>query len=280
MIEDGWGATDVVVRYGSRTALDGVTFEVPRGRISAVVGGDGAGKTTLLRSLVGGVRTAGGTVSAPPQRDCGFMPTGAAGVWLDLTVAENFAFVAAAYGIRGAQLRTRQDALLAAADLGAVRDRLSRALSGGMRQKLSFCLAMLHRPRLLALDEPSTGVDPVSRVELWRLVSQAAAEGAAVAMATTYLDEAERAATVLVLDSGRVLASGSPADVIARTPGVIVADDSGTDREWSWRRGRVTHRWHPGGPAPGERPLIPDLEDSVIAAALADRHSAGSGVPR
>ena len=279
MSENTWGTNELTVSYGSRVALDAVTFPVPRGEIAAVVGGDGAGKTTLLRSLLGGIHIGSGTVSAPPQRDCGFLPTGAAGVWQDLTVQENFAFVGTAYGVRGDELRARRDSLLQAADLAHARDRLAGDLSGGMRQKLSFCLAMVHKPRLLVLDEPSTGVDPVSRVDLWRLIARAAADGAAVAMATTYLDEAERAATVLVLDSGRALATGSPQQVLDATPGTItettaVADG---DRTWSWRRGRKTHHWHPGPPRDGETALTPDMEDSVIASALADRHATETG---
>ncbi|WP_308162997.1 ABC transporter ATP-binding protein [Nocardia alni] len=265
------------MRYGANAALDGVSFTVPRGEVSMVVGGDGAGKTTLLRSLIGGVRTASGAIAAPPQRECAFMPTGAAGVWQDLTVDENIEFVGAAYGLRGEALRDRRDTLLAAAGLDTVGARLAGALSGGMRQKLSFCLAMLHRPLLLVLDEPSTGVDPVSRIDLWRLISQAAVDGAAVAMATTYLDEAERASTVLVLDSGRALASGTPEQVIADTPGTITTGDAPAgDPALSWRRGRSTHSWHAGPPAAHESPFVPDMEDCVIATTLADRTPAGA----
>ncbi|WP_372348353.1 hypothetical protein [Streptomyces sp. KL116D] len=112
-------------------------------------------------------------------------------------------------------------------------------------------MAILHQPSLLVLDEPSTGVDPVSRVDLWRLVSRAAADGAAIVMATTYLDEAERASTCLVLDSGRPLASGAPADILDNTPGTLTTADSPTGpRELSWRRGRQTRSWHAGGPRP------------------------------
>jgi ABC-2 type transport system ATP-binding protein len=276
-----WGAHAVTVRRGDAAALDDVTFPVPRGEVAAVVGGDGAGKTTLLRTLVGGIRPGAGHVSAPPLDRCGFMPTGASGVWSDLTVDENIAFVAAAHHLGGPELAERRGSLLGAAGLESVRDRLARDLSGGMRRKLGFCLAMLHRPDLLVLDEPSTGVDPVSRVDLWRLISQAAAGGTAVAMATTYLDEAERASTCLVLDQGRALTSGTPTDLLAATPGTITAGRAAADHpELSWRRGRSTHSWHPGPPAPGEEPLTPDMEDSVIAYTLADQHAAALRSPR
>jgi ABC-2 type transport system ATP-binding protein len=281
MSPEPWGAYGVTVRRGDATALDEVTFPVPRGEVAAVVGGDGAGKTTLLRALVGGIRPRAGHVSAPPLDRCGFMPTGASGVWSDLTVGENIAFVAAAHHLGGPELAERRRTLLGAAGLESARDRLAGDLSGGMRQKLGFCLAMLHRPDLLVLDEPSTGVDPVSRVDLWRLISQAAADGTAVAMATTYLDEAERASTCLVLDQGRALTSGTPADLLAATPGTITAGRAAADHaELSWRRGRSIHSWHPGPPAPGEEPLTPDMEDSVIAYTLADQHAAALRSPR
>ncbi|MGY0235307.1 ABC transporter ATP-binding protein [Longispora urticae] len=270
-----WGTTDLTVRYPRALALDAVTFAAPAGQISAVVGGDGAGKSTLLRSLVGGVRPTSGRIDAPALREIGFMPTGT-GVWRELTVAENLDFVAAAYGVRD---RDRREALLAAAGLEQVTGRIAGQLSGGMRQKLAFTLAMLHAPRLLVLDEPSTGVDPVSRVELWRLIARAAVDGAAVVLSTTYLDEAERAGTVCVLDNGRVLRSGPPEDVMSSTPGTITVTDDPPDRELAWRRGRHWHAWHPGPPLPGETPVAADMEDAVIAATLALREPNPPGPP-
>lgn len=270
--DPGWGAFDVTVAFGATTALDGVTLPVRPGQVAAVVGGDGAGKTTLLRTLVGRVRPRSGNVHAPAAAGRGFMPTGASGVWQDLTVAENVAFVAAAHHLTGTDLDRRRARLLAAAGLESARDRPAAALSGGMRQKLAFCLAILHRPRLLVLDEPSTGVDPVSRVDLWRLISRAAADGTAVVMATTYLDEAERASTCLVLDRGRALAAGTPGDVVLGTPGTLTTGAAPAGpRELSWRRGRQTRSWHPGPPRGGERPLAADMEDAVIAFTLADQ---------
>ncbi|WP_433887505.1 ABC transporter ATP-binding protein [Streptomyces sp. CA-111067] len=271
--ERDWGAFEVTVAFGGTTALDDVTLPAVRGQVAAVVGGDGAGKTTLLRTLIGRIRPQSGRVSAPPTPYCGFMPTGASGVWTDLTVTENIAFVAAAHHLGGGELVRRREELLQAAGLERAADRLAGNLSGGMRQKLAFCLAILHKPRLLVLDEPSTGVDPVSRVDLWRLISRTAAEGASVVMATTYLDEAERASTCLVLDRGRVLAGGAPADVLAHVPGTVTSGDAPAGpRELSWRRGRRTRSWHPGPARPGEQPVTPDMEDAVIAFTLADQH--------
>ncbi|MFD7734040.1 ABC transporter ATP-binding protein [Kitasatospora phosalacinea] len=272
----GWGAFGVTVDFPGTRALDGVTLPAVAGQVAAVVGGDGAGKTTLLRTLVGRIRPASGRVVAPATVECGFMPTGASGVWQDLTVDENIAFVAAAHHLAGDDLARRRAELLAAAGLEQAADRLAGALSGGMRQKLAFCLAILHRPRLLVLDEPSTGVDPVSRVDLWRLISRTAADGAAVVMATTYLDEAERATTCLVLNDGHALASGTPAAVLAAAPGTLTTGSAPAGaRELSWRRGRATRSWHPGPPAAGEQPIAADMEDTVIALTLAAQQQEG-----
>ena len=205
------------MRYGRRAALDGVSVAVRPGAVTCVVGGDGAGKTTLLRAVAGVVRPQSGRVRRPPLREIGYI-SGSSGLYADLTVDENVAFVGAAYGLGAAERDARAAALLASTGVTGVGDRLAGRLSGGMRQKLAFALAMLHEPRLLILDEPTTGVDPVSRSEVWRLIAAAAADGAAVLVATTYIDEAERAEDVLVLDAGRVVAAGPPEAVAAALP--------------------------------------------------------------
>ena len=141
-----------------------------------------------------------------------------------------------------------------------------------MRQKLGVIAALLHRPDLLILDEPSTGVDPVSRSGLWSLIASAAADGAAVVLATTYIDDAQRASTVLVLDGGRQLAAGPPPDIVADMPGTVVVADVRPDGQASsraWRRGASWRVWcPPGAPYPGD-PVAPDLQDAVTVAALA-----------
>ena len=185
--------------------------------MTVVVGGDGAGKTTLLRAMAGAVRPLSGRVRRPPLRDVGFI-SGSSGLYGDLTVDENVAFVGAAYGLGDAERDRRAAELMEQTGIEGTGDRLAGRLSGGMRQKLAFALAMMHEPRLLVLDEPTTGVDPVSRSEVWRLIAQAAADGAAVLVATTYIDEAERAAHVLVLDGGRAVAAGPPEAVAAALP--------------------------------------------------------------
>ena len=180
-------------------------------------------------------------------------------------------------------LADRGQELLRAAGLEAFRDRPASQLSGGMRRKLGVVLALLHEPAVLVLDEPTTGVDPVSRVELWRLAAQAAARGTSVVMSTTYLDEAQRAGQVLVLDQGRVLVAGTPAEVVAGMQGVLTEAARPHRREWAWRRGRVFREVWPEG-LPGEVPegltvVAPEvLEDVVISRALGVANAQG-GTP-
>jgi ABC-2 type transport system ATP-binding protein len=265
-----WGARGVTVAFGARLALRAVTLEAGPGEIVAVVGGDGAGKTTLLRTITGRVLPAVGTVSSPEPRQIGYQPA-ASGTWGQLTVDENLDLVAGAYGLSPAARRDNGDRLLTAAGLIDVRGRLAAQLSGGMRQKLGFCMAMLHGPTLLILDEPSTGVDPVSRVELWGLITESAAGGAAVMLSTTYLDEAERVHEVLVLDDGVPLLEGTPEHVIASAPGTVVSVSVPSDPPRAWRRGRTWRQWHAGAAQAGEVVATPDMEDAVVAAAFDSR---------
>jgi ABC-2 type transport system ATP-binding protein len=269
------------VRYGERLALDHVTFRAVPGRVSAVVGGDGAGRTTLLRCLAGALAVSSGQVRLPSPVRIGYLSAGS-GTYPDLSVSENLAFRAAAYQVPAAVARERSGEFLERAGLAGARDRLAGQLSGGMRQKLGVIAAMLHQPDLLVLDEPTTGVDPVSRADLWWLIAQAAANGAAVVFATSYLDEAERAVSVLALDDGRALASGTPEEIIAAMPGTLRVSDArpeGVARRRAWRRGGRWRIWDPPG-QPGEpqepgRPVAPDLQDAVTVAILA-RELAGA----
>jgi ABC-2 type transport system ATP-binding protein len=265
-----FGIAHGTARFGDVVALDDVSLSVEPGDVVAVVGGDGAGKSTLLRSVVGEVRLASGEVLAPDPRSIGYLPA-TAGSWPALTVAENATFAAGAYGLAGAERDARRDALLARAGLANAADRLASQLSGGMRRKLGFVMAVQHAPALLVLDEPSTGVDPVSRIDLWRLISEEAARGAAVIMSTTYLDEAERAARLLVLDGGVELAGGMPPDVIGSLDGVVTDGATPIRPAWAWRRGRrFRELWPSGTQVPADaRQIAPDLEDAVVGLSLA-----------
>lgn len=277
-----WGTEAVGVRYGGRLALDQVSFRAAPGLVSAVVGGDGAGRTTLLRCLAGALAPSEGEVRRPPAGQIGYLPA-SSGTYPDLSVAENLAFRAAVYGLPAREARERGEEFLGRAGLGAARNRLAGRLSGGMRQKLGVIAAMLHRPVLLVLDEPTTGVDPVSRADLWRLVARAAADGAAVVLATSYLDEAERAAHVLALDSGRELATGTPEEIVAAMPGTLreaAARPGGAAAARAWRRNARWRVWAPAGAPPADGQVIqPDLQDAVTVAALA-RELASSGTSR
>jgi len=264
------------VRFGPTVALDDITVEVPGGSVVAVVGGDGAGKSTLLRALAGEVPLDAGTVEAPPRQRLGYLPA-SSGSWAALTVTQNIDFVAGIYGLAGEELTARRTELLDRASLTPAANRLAAQLSGGMRRKLGFVMAIVHRPALLILDEPSTGIDPVSRIDLWRLASEAAASGAAVLMSTTYLDEAERAAYLIVLDSGRVLVQGSYDQVRAGFTGLVTRADQPVRAEWTWRRGRALREYWPGSdPPPGATAVAPDLEDIVIALSLVRRQTVPS----
>ncbi len=250
------------------------------GQVTAVVGGDGAGKTTLLRCLAGAQAPGSGRVSRPEVRRIGYLPA-SSGLYPDLTVAENLAFRAAAYGLTAAQAREQVAEYLDRAGLTAARDRLVGQLSGGMRQKLGMIAALVHRPDLLVLDEPSTGVDPVSRSDLWWLIARAATGGSAVVFSTSYLDEAERAGLVVALDAGRELATGTPDEIVAAIPGTLRAvreRPSGQDGLRAWRRGGHWRVWDPPGSGPAAGPIAgpaagpvirPDLQDAVTVAALA-----------
>lgn len=266
----GWGADAVSVRFGRRQALDHVTVSAEPGQVTAVVGADGAGKTTLLRCLAGALAPTAGTVRRPPARRIGYLPSGT-GMYEDLSVAENLRFRSVAYGIPESAARRQVGEYLQRTGLDSAAGRLAGQLSGGMLRKLGVVAAMLPEPELLVLDEPTTGVDPVSRADLWWLIARAAAAGAAVLMSTTYTDEAARAARVLVLDSGRTLAEGTPAEIVAAIPGTIAVlpgrPADGDERRRAWRRAGAWRVWQPLA-APAVAAVPPDLQDAVCVAAL------------
>lgn len=267
-----WGVNDLTVRFGQVDALSSVSLEIVPGEVHTVIGGDGAGKSTLLRVLVGLTRGMSGAVSVPDRERIGFVP-GHGGVFDDLSIDENVEFVAAAYGLKGWQARA--DELLERAGLASFGDRLAGRLSGGERRKLAGSMALLSEPRMLVLDEVTTGVDPVSRMDLWRLMASAAASDVAIVAATTYLDEAERADTVTLLHEGHLLASGGPTAIVESMPGTVRELDEPHDRSTAWRIGRRWRQWEPAASGSSRQPC--SLEDAAIVHELmAEREGAPS----
>src|SRR5438477_4545655 len=210
-------------------ALDGVSLEVGPGRLTALVGPDGAGKTTLIR-LVAGLMTAEAgelkildiDVAADPQQvqsRIGYMPQ-RFGLYEDLTVQENLDLYADLHGVTADERREVYPRLLEMTALGPFTERLAGRLSGGMKQKLGLACTLVRSPELLLLDEPTVGVDPLSRRELWEIILQLVHEqGLTVVLSTSYLDEAERCGHVVVLHQGKLLAQGSPSEVSSLAAG-------------------------------------------------------------
>jgi ABC-2 type transport system ATP-binding protein len=206
-------------RFGALTAVEGLSFEVGRGELFGLVGPDGAGKTTTLRMLAGVLPPsagdavlAGASVAADPEavkRRTAYMSQ-RFGLYADLTVSENLRFYADLYRLPRRELGPRLERLFEFSGLAPFRDRLAGKLSGGMKQKLGLSCALLHQPEVLLLDEPTFGVDPVSRRDLWLIVHRMVAEGTTAVVATSYLDEAERFDRLALLDRGRALALDAP----------------------------------------------------------------------
>ncbi len=207
-------------KFGDLTAVDGLTLDVAPGELFGLVGPDGAGKTTTLRMLAGVLRPSAGDAQVggvSVVRD----PEGVKhriaymsqrfGLYTDLTVRENIGFYADLYEVPQADRRARIDRLYQFSNLGAFEHRLAGQLSGGMKQKLGLCCALIHQPEILLLDEPTFGVDPISRRDLWFILHEMVAQGVTVLVSTAYLDEAERCDHVALLDKGRVLALDTPA---------------------------------------------------------------------
>jgi len=221
----------VVKRFGAGApALDGITGDVRGGEITGLVGPDGAGKTTLIRLMTGLMRPEAGSISvldhdarseAPAiQAAIGYMPQ-RFGLYEDLTVQENLNLYADMRGLPRRERPAVFDELLTFTDLKRFIGRLAGKLSGGMKQKLGLACALIKKPRLLLLDEPGVGVDPISRRELWKMVENLTAEGIGVVWSTAYLDEAEACDRVLLMNAGKLLYAGPPAGLTDRVEGRV-----------------------------------------------------------
>ena len=209
-------------------AVADITTSIVGGGITGLAGPDGAGKTTLLRLILGLLKPDAGSLKvcgldpitqAPTLREIvAYMPQ-RFGLYEDLTVLENLSLYADLRGVTGGQRQAAFDHLLAFTTLGPFTGRIAGALSGGMKQKLGLACALLGTPRLLLLDEPSVGVDPISRRDLWRMVRQLTAEGIGIVWSTAYLEEAERCASVLLMNDGRLIYDGAPSALTSRMSG-------------------------------------------------------------
>jgi ABC-2 type transport system ATP-binding protein len=216
--------------FGGRPALSGLDAAVGGGAVTGLVGPDGAGKTTLIRLMTGLLAPGEGhievlgldtrTDAQAIQNEIGYMPQ-RFGLYEDLTVQENLELYANLRGLPDAERQATFRTLLDFTALGPFTGRYAGKLSGGMKQKLGLACALIRAPRVLLLDEPSVGVDPISRRELWRMVQDLKGDGIAVIWSTAYLDEAERCDRVLLLNEGKLLFEGAPADLTARVAGRV-----------------------------------------------------------
>jgi len=217
--------------FGAVTAVAGLDLTVAPGEIFGLVGPDGAGKTTTMRMLTGILPPTAGTATVAGfdvSRDTeglkehiGYMSQ-RFGLYPDLTVSENLDFYADIYSVPSRGRAEKVERLLGFSNLTPFRQRLAGNLSGGMKQKLGLACALIHTPRVLFLDEPTNGVDPVSRRDFWRILYQLVREGVTIFVSTAYLDEAERCNRLALLHQGRLLGLGTPDEVKALMPGQLL----------------------------------------------------------
>jgi ABC-2 type transport system ATP-binding protein len=218
--------------FGELTAVGALDFEVPRGELFGVVGPDGAGKTTTLRMLAGVLRPTSGDalvrgLSVRTEREkiktfTAYMPQ-RFGLYADLTVIENLNFYADLFRVPRPERGARLERLFAFSGLGPFRERLAGKLSGGMKQKLGLSCALIHQPEVLLLDEPTFGVDPISRRELWHIIHEMIAAGVTAVVSTSYLDEAERFDRLVFLNRGLRIALDTPDALRGEFDGELVS---------------------------------------------------------
>jgi ABC-2 type transport system ATP-binding protein len=226
-------------RFGTLTAVDGLNLSVARGELFGLVGSDGAGKTTAMRMLVGIMDPSAGEAWVMGRQtvreaealkdDIGYMSQ-RFGLYPDLTVLENIHFYADIYGLSSRGRVEKIDRLLAFSNLTPFKKRQAGNLSGGMKQKLGLACALIHTPKVLFLDEPTNGVDPVSRRDFWRILYQLLQEGVTIFVTTAYLDEADRCNRVGLIHKGKLLACDTPDRLRRLMKGAILEVRSGNSR--------------------------------------------------
>lgn len=284
--------------YGQTPAVAGLDLSVNRGTIVGMIGPDGAGKTTTMRIALGLLRPDAGQVlvlgkdlaegAAEIKSRLGYMPQRFS-LYPDLTVSENLRFFAELYLVPKAERDRLEAELLEFSRLGPFRKRRAGNLSGGMKQKLALSCNLVHRPELLILDEPTTGVDPVSRQEFWQWLRRFADEGLAILVSTPYMDEAELCDHVVLMHEGQALAQGTPTELTGLFPGGLIRvgaeqvepltallRDHGLDPRTAMRFGDSLHVSHaPGqgenltgllaGAGIASEPWAPGIEDVFVA---------------
>ena len=296
--------------FGDLVAVAGLDLTVAEGEIFGLVGPDGAGKTTTMRMLTGILPPTSGSAevaghdvaraAGPLQESLGYMSQ-RFGLYPDLTVDENLAFYADIYGVPSRGRAERTERLLGFSHLTAFRNRLAGNLSGGMKQKLGLACALIHTPRVLFLDEPTNGVDPVSRRDFWRILYQLVREGVTLFVSTAYLDEAERCNRLALLHQGELVGLGTPDEVKRLMPGALLEIRTAAPRRTALLLrerlagstvGLFGDRVHVSTPDPASaesairrhladasfellslRPIEPSLED-VFVSVIADRQKA------
>lgn len=227
MLRPAIQADRLTKRYEGVTAVNGLSFRVEPGMIYGLVGPDGAGKTTALRCLVGAIGFDSGRLTVAGydtasqaelvRQSVGYMPQRFS-LYTDLTMLENLAFFSDIYRIPPTERTERINSLLHFSRLGGHENKTAGQLSGGMRQKLALMAALIHQPRVLILDEPSTGVDPVSRGEFWKLLLKLRESGTAILVTTPYMDEAAKCSRIGLMASGTLLKEGSPGELLEAFP--------------------------------------------------------------
>ncbi|MGQ9517952.1 MAG: ATP-binding cassette domain-containing protein [Anaerolineae bacterium] len=225
----------LVKRFGDFTAVDNIHFTIPRGEIFGFLGPNGSGKTTTIRMLLGLLRPTAGEATVlgfdirrqteEIRRRIGYMSQRFS-LYYDLTVSENLDFFGRTYGVRGERLRQRKEFVLEMAGLQGRERELTRNLSGGWKQRLALGAAILHEPEMLFLDEPTAGVDPISRRAFWDLLYELADAGTTILVTTHYMDEAEHCHRLAFIYRGRLIAQGTPEEIKRQMPGQVLEIDS------------------------------------------------------
>lgn len=218
-------AQDLTKVFGKFTAVDHINFTVNRGEIFGFLGANGAGKSTAIRMMCGlllptsGTAKVGGfdvnTQTEQVKQNIGYMSQRFS-LYDDLTVEQNIRFYGGVYGLRDSRLKERMDWVLGMADLKGRENSLTKTLSGGWKQRLALGCAILHEPRIVFLDEPTGGVDPISRRNFWELINQLSSQGITVLVTTHFLDEAEYCNDIILINAGKLIANGSPVELKTR----------------------------------------------------------------